>query len=324
MVRWGYLACALSLLACGDDDRAAIEDNATGDGDAGEHADAGRDAGDGTCDGCDDDMSIHLHHVHLNVSDRARSMAFYKEHFGATEVSDDADALRAQTVLLRFDEVDPAPKSGLPTTLQHVGFGSSDPVAWFDTAAAAGVEADTRGHTLFNTDDKPTVAGPGSLLEASLGIPVPACFPVADELAYIYVLGPDLERIELWSGVDGRINHVHFTTADPAATLAWYGALLDLDADTGSFFLDDILFFFEADGEAADYGVTDDHVLDHLALSVTDLSAWRARVEALELEVVAGPKETHGFDHFFVRGPDGVLIELLEAAPVPGLCPDPD
>jgi hypothetical protein len=31
--------------------------------------------------------------------------------------------------------------------------------------------------------------------------------------------------------------------------------------------------------------------------------------------------EVHGFKSFFVRGPDGMLIELVQAAPLADLCP---
>jgi catechol 2,3-dioxygenase-like lactoylglutathione lyase family enzyme len=232
-------------------------------------------------------------------------------------------ALRTPPALLLLDEVGGAASSALPTALQHVGFGSSDPIAWFGAAEQAGVEPDTRGHTAFSTDATPTIAGPGSLFTAAIGVEPPGCFPIADEIAYVYVLGPDDERIELWSGSDGRINHVHFTSPDLPATLAWYRSFLDLEiAEAGAFFVDDILFYFEQIGDAADYAPTDEHVLGHIAFSVTDLTAWRARAGAQSVEVVSEPSTVHGFESFFVRGPDGVLIELVQAAPSPALCPD--
>jgi len=213
-----------------------------------------------------------------------------------------------------------AASSALPTALQHVGWGASDPFEWYRDAHENGVEPDTRGHTLFQTDDEPTAAGTGQMFEQLIGTDPQGCFSVQDEIAYMYVLGPDEERIELWSGQDGHVNHLHFTTTDVAGTLDWYRQFLDTDTRMGAFFLDGLLFFFEADGEASSYEPTESHVLGHLAFSVTDLSAWRERVDSLSIDVVAEPAEVHGFESFFVRGPDNVLIELVPAAPLPMLC----
>ena len=205
------------------------------------------------CSGCPDeledrgDMGVHLHHVHLNVADRARSMGFYERFFGAQRVrlNGATDALRVAPTLLMFEETS-GPINRLPTALQHVGFGSTDTVAWFEAAQAAGVEADTRGHTAFNTHAAPTVGAPGSGALIRLLAEPPECFPIPDVATYVYVLGPDGERIEVWSGVDDRVNHVHFTTADLAATAAWYQRFLGLPervpVGTYAFFLDAILF----------------------------------------------------------------------------------
>lgn len=90
-----------------------------------------------------------------------------------------------------------------------------------------------------------------------------------------------------------------------------------------AFYLDDILSFYEPIGSAADYAPTDDHVLGHIALSVSSLEPWRERARTQGIEVVAGPAKNAGFNSFFVRGPDGLLIELVEAAPSSELCPTP-
>jgi catechol 2,3-dioxygenase-like lactoylglutathione lyase family enzyme len=141
----------------------------------------------------------------------------------------------------------------------------------------------------------------------------------------MYVLGPDDERIEVWSGVDTRVNHVHFTTPDLAATAAWYKEFLGLAANPERtfylFFIDDTNFYFEPIGRRADYQPTDDHVLNHIAFSVTDLEAWLTRAVDQQIEVVAQPAEVNGFKSFFVRGPDGLLMELVQAAPNEELCP---
>lgn len=276
------------------------------------------------------DMTIHLHHVHLRVADRSRSGSFYEGHLGAQRVTLNAtdDAWHAPPILLLLDETPIAPASSLPAALQHIGWGSADPAAWYEAAHAAGVAPDTRGNTLFNTNETPTIGEPGSGASTFelLGAQPPACFPIPDAFSYIYVLGPDGERVEVWSGADLRVNHLHFTTPDLAATLAWYQRFLNLPAAAGgllysALFLDDILLFFEPIGQAADYGPSEEHVLSHVAFSVTDLEAWRARASEQAVEIVTPPAPSYGFDSFFVRGPDGVLVELVQAAASAELCP---
>lgn len=288
------------------------------------------------CSGCSSerlttmDMTLHLHHVHMNVASRERSQTFYETHLAAERITLNgvSDALHAAPVLLLADETTEPIRSALPTAFQHIGWGSSDPAAWYAQAHSAGVSPDTRGHTLFNTDDMPTVGGPGSGATnfTLLGVQPPACYPVPDVFSYMYVLGPDLERIEVWSGIDMRVNHLHFTTPDLAATVGWYRRFLGLPMEGepalfSAFFVDDILFFFEADGSAADYHPSDGHVMSHVAFSVTDLDAWLARAASMDVEVVAPPAETNGFTSAFVRGPDGLLIELVRAEPLQEFCP---
>jgi catechol 2,3-dioxygenase-like lactoylglutathione lyase family enzyme len=285
------------------------------------------------CSGCDSeqrdatDMSIHLHHVHLNVRSRAASFAFYEKFFKAERVllNGTTEALHVAPTLLLLDEQATAPDGNLPSALQHMGWGSEDTAAWYAQAASEGVQPDTRGFTLFGTSETPTVSEPGSgALLSLLGEP-PACFPAPDAFAFMYVFGPDQERIEVWSGVDGRVNHLHFTTPDLAATSAWYQTLLGLPSMTPlfsyQFYLDDILFFYEPIGVAADYAPTDTHTLGHLAFAVSDLNAWRTRVAQQGVEIVAEPAAAHGFQSFFVRGPDGLLLELVQAAKNSELCP---
>ncbi|HKP57329.1 MAG TPA: VOC family protein [Polyangiales bacterium] len=274
-------------------------------------------------------MTIHLHHVHLNVADRERSFRFYEKFFAAKRVllNGVTEALQVTPTLLLLDERTTPPDSALPTALQHMGWGSVDPGAWYTAAHMEGVEPDTRGFSSFNTADTPTIGQPGSGAIIGLLPGIPACFPVPDAVSYMYVLGPDRERIEVWSGADRRVNHLHFTTPDLTATVNWYQRLFGRPITTPflsyGMFVDDIVLFWEPIGERADYGITDDHPLGHVAFAVSDLSAWRKRVVDQGIELVSEPAAAHGFKSFFVRGPDGVLIELVQATPFAELCPAP-
>jgi catechol 2,3-dioxygenase-like lactoylglutathione lyase family enzyme len=292
------------------------------------------------CSGCSQesfdlmDMSIHLHHVHLKVHDREQTLAFYEQHLKLQRVwlNDTTLALHAPPTLLLLQVSPEAPSSKLPSALQHVGFGSTDTAAWYDEAHAHDVAPDTRGNTMFNTNDTPTVQGPGSgsstsALLSLFGVAPPTCLPVVDPFAYMYVLGPDEERIEVCSGVDGRINHVHITTADLVETSRWYQRFVGKPDDISptsmwALYLDDVMLYIEPIGAAGDYAPTDDHVLNHIAFSVANLDAWRQRMQELNVEIVAEPAMTEGFQSFFVRGPDGMLLELVQAHRNAELCTD--
>jgi catechol 2,3-dioxygenase-like lactoylglutathione lyase family enzyme len=270
-------------------------------------------------------MSVHLHHIHMNVAGRDATAEFYETFFSAKRVrlNNAIEALYAAPALLLLEERAQAPVSTLPTALQHVGWGSADVSAWYEMARAGGVLPDTRGLTLFGTPEAPMPGEPGQgpqWLAAA-----PACFPKPDAISYIYMRGPDDERIEVWSGADKRLNHVHFTTSNLMKTARWYQTFLGLAAVPDStlsyhVFIDDISFFFESQGTAEDYAATDDHVLGHIAFSVSDLDVWLERATEQSIEIVSQPAEVAGFKSFFVRGPDGMLIELVAAAPLPDLC----
>jgi catechol 2,3-dioxygenase-like lactoylglutathione lyase family enzyme len=59
--------------------------------------------------------------------------------------------------------------------------------------------------------------------------------------------------------------------------------------------------------------------LDHIAFSFRDLPAAFARIRKMGVEVVQPMKRDadYGFRHFFVRAPNGILVELVEARPWP-------
>jgi catechol 2,3-dioxygenase-like lactoylglutathione lyase family enzyme len=241
------------------------------------------------------------------------------------------EALHVAPMLLLIDEVKQPPIGTLPTALQHIGWGSTDTGGWYEKAHAQGVAPDTRGNTLFNTNETPTIGLPGSgnLIATLVGNDaVPACLPQVDPFAYMYVLGPDQERVEICSGADARVNHLHFTTADISVVTNWYRMYLGLTDNVAAgltyfiFYLDDVLFFFEPIGSRADYKPTDDHVLGHVAFSVSDLEPWLKRARDMRLEILAEPAEVHGFKSFFLRAPDGMRVEIVQAAASKELCAD--
>jgi catechol 2,3-dioxygenase-like lactoylglutathione lyase family enzyme len=65
--------------------------------------------------------------------------------------------------------------------------------------------------------------------------------------------------------------------------------------------------------------VTDNTHLDHIAFSFRDLNAAHRRIRKLGVGTVKPMSldKEYGFRHFFVRAPNGILVELVEARPWP-------
>jgi catechol 2,3-dioxygenase-like lactoylglutathione lyase family enzyme len=78
-----------------------------------------------------------------------------------------------------------------------------------------------------------------------------------------------------------------------------------------------VQIFFASAPTIREFVPTDDRPLGHIAFSVGKLDAMFARTEQLGIGVVTPPERTtHGFRSFFVRGPDRVLLEFVEAGPI--------
>jgi catechol 2,3-dioxygenase-like lactoylglutathione lyase family enzyme len=121
--------------------------------------------------------------------------------------------------------------------------------------------------------------------------------------------------------------------AQTEATARWFHTLIHFDKEITSgpignknLTLDGVAFTIfpigarftprENDGTLRN---TDGSHLDHVAFSFRDIDAAYRRIRKLNVEMVkplAADKD-YGFKHFFVRAPNGVLVEILEARPWP-------
>ena len=286
-------------------------------------AEAGSDAV-AVCSGCPSDvrpasdMVLRVHHVHLNVKDAPTTIAFYEKFFAARKVrlNGKADALWADPLLLLLQEGDFDFSDTLQYGFEHIGMGVKDPTAWFEMAAMEGIMADPRNGAPESPVSFPIT--PGS---------VPFFDPGVDTFSYIYVRGPNSERVETWSGL-ARFRHTHFMTPDIDTTVAWYQQLLGVKpmlamADPGSvlstngFSLDDVQLNFLSPATPEDYVKADDQPVGHIAFSVPDLDAMFEHAKSIGATIVSEPADTPlGFRSFFVRAPQEVLLEFVAAGKV--------
>jgi catechol 2,3-dioxygenase-like lactoylglutathione lyase family enzyme len=249
----------------------------------------------------------HFHHVHLNVSDIAKTAAFYEHVFGAVPVQygGRAPALMAERSFIFLNQAKTQIASQLQTGVIHIGWSGVDGPSEFAWWQKEGIE--------FYTPLTKFLTG-----------------------HFMYLYGPDREVIEIWTVEQHhRFNHVHMLSPDPKATAEWFASVTNAESpaeagtglpgywkiDFGDVALDILpdAPAFKPKERTAAIQPTEGAGIDHIAFSFRDLDAAYARVKAqgvpIEKEIAADP--TYGVRSFFVRAPNRVLVELAEARPLP-------
>jgi len=250
---------------------------------------------------------VHFHHVHLNVSDIEATTTFYGKIFGTLPVSyaNKTPALLTEHYFLFLNQAPKPIKSQLLTGIIHVGWSGIDGQSEYAWWQKQGIE--------FRTP----------LSKVGTG-------------EFMYFWGPDREVIEIWTNErHHRFNHVHLLASSPERSARWFAEIIaDPSAlevgnpDFGNFnvHIDSITLHVFPDiprytprEREGTMQVTDGSTIDHIAFAVRDLRVAFSRLKKLGIDVVKPIAASHelGFRHFFVRSPDGVLVEFVEAKPFP-------
>ena len=74
----------------------------------------------------------------------------------------------------------------------------------------------------------------------------------------------------------------------------------------------DVSLFWYMNQTGTPAGPTRGHLIDHYALSVTDLDAWLAKLKAENVTVLEQPYPIGGVRAFMIEGPSKEAIELVE------------
>jgi catechol 2,3-dioxygenase-like lactoylglutathione lyase family enzyme len=257
-----------------------------------------------------------FHHVHLNVVDPDRSIAYYEKFFGASSVEyrGAQKALFTEKSFLLLNVVREVPQDNFGTTFWHIGW--------------AGVD----GHSEFGWRERE-------------GIPVQTPLTPLGQNFYMYFWGPDRELVEVYTGSrNHRFEHVHLLASDIDETLDWFQRHLGLEPVRQTSFYRDTrmrlntirvdnvnVIIFEVPvpfdetvdilprGATRDFAVTDGRAMDHVAFSYRDIGPVFERISGEGAEIVKpiARDEATGHSSFFVRGPDGLLVEIVEDRPIP-------
>lgn len=266
-----------------------------------------------------------FHHVHLNVTDPAKTLQFYSKNLGAVEVNyrGKSKALFSESSFFLLNKVDEAPEWRPHTALSHIGWATTDGPATFAWLKKQNVEFETEIASLGNNQG-------------------------------MYFYGPDKELIEVWTGNrNHRFEHLHFWATDAAVTGAWFNDHLGVPGRVGPKpTLKDYeniaslrmgflqcgnvnLIIFERpdfdsrwwpggsykkeDGPGEEFAPTKDTTIDHLAFSYRDIKPVYDRMKAAGVEIVHDIKvsEQYGHTSFFAMAPDNLLVEIVQEKPIP-------
>ena len=261
--------------------------------------------------------SAHFHHVHLNVTDPRETLRFYQFMFGAIQMRfrGAADALFTERSFILFNEVGEPPPSELASGIWHIGWGSVDVPNEYRWWKDQGMKVHTPIYPL----------GRGFVS---------------------YWNGPDHEVIELNTQGHHRFSHVHFMAADVNETARWYTENLGLrgrppvprPADMSKvrawstgFRCDNVSFIVYGQPNyeprppwwrwdpLTEFQPQQGRVIDHIAFSYRKIEPAFERMQQSGVEIVRPIErdERYNMRSFYVMAPDKVLIEIVEAKPIP-------
>ena len=261
-------------------------------------------------------VPAHFHHIHVNSTDPAKTQQFYEKTFGAQPVKykNTTDALFTSRGFILINKVDRTPRDLETTSIRHIGW--------------AGVD------------------GPNEYARLKAqGLPFHTPLTPLGQNWFFYIFGPDREIAEVFTGDQNHLfNHVHFSVDSVSATAQWYERILGMTFPEGakgprptdpnarwgsSARLDGVSFVliykdhYYADSEprltvGRQLQTTQGSPVDHVAFSYTNIAPEFERMKAAGVPIVQPIADRpDGVKSFFVTGPDAVLLEIVEAPPIP-------
>ena len=227
-------------------------------------------------------------HIHLNVPDQAKGVAWYQQHFGGTPMSEAPDRLMfgdTRLIFLRNDKGQPSTGSAI----DHIGFSVADLDAKMKEFEAAGVK----------------IANPVR--------------DVAGLFKLAFIEDPWGTRIEVVQDPEKLgLHHVHLRGPDPAAILGWYKQ--KFGGDTGK--LKDRIDGLRYTGvwllvQRGDAVPSEGHAIDHIGWRTPNLAEKALQLKAQNVKFTSEPRPlklaSGAIVNFaYLEGPEGAKIELVQ------------
>jgi catechol 2,3-dioxygenase-like lactoylglutathione lyase family enzyme len=251
-----------------------------------------------------------FHHVHMNSADPAKAIDFYTRTFEVTRKTAVAgfDAVQSENIHLLFNKVNKPPASSLDSAIWHFGWGST------------AMESDYQKHIANGV----SFATPMSRLGSGL--------------LFAYMKAPDGALVEINSANTRAFIHVHLYSDAPLCAADWYVKHLGassraqrptpcevpfaapseplgvIRSPAATVRFGDISLIIYPRQRPGAFVSPRHHVVDHIALSVGNLSATLSQLRQAGVKILQEPYSfgKSNMRAAMIEGPDAIAIELLE------------
>ena len=276
---------------------------------------------------------VHFHHVHLNVVNPKVSSDFYRDIFGAVPVrfNNRSDAVFTERSFFLFTRV-PQPASwDLNTGIWHLGWGGVDGPREYNTLTGKGVQFQTPVSPLGNYHYMYAFGPDKEVLEVWTGyqnhryghVHLMSPDPVGTVRWYANTFGIGIKPQTLPPGTAAPAPGAPPFLPEPGPTSAGSGALEAIDNVNFVVFRQPTTTpvppLWAGNAPVNTIQPTKGRAVDHIAFSYRRIQPVFDQMKKAGLTIVEPItlKPEFGFKSFFVLGPDQVLIEIVEAKPIP-------
>jgi catechol 2,3-dioxygenase-like lactoylglutathione lyase family enzyme len=309
-----------------------------------------------------------FHHLHLNSTDPEAAIDFYVKHFPSSSRTTfgGQPALKIGKGYILFNKVDAPPLLEPQTAIWHFGFQVTDVRADMARFKAEGVKllplivSPEGGEVFISSDSWPGAGGTLGRTREQIAEAKAQNIKPAGGAGFAYLQAPDGAIVEYLGNVAAeRFNHVHMYQEDPVCAQLWYvknlggkGRATDkseanckvakaepswpalekegtIRGPSGGVTFDDISLQWYPPPGKDPLVSTRGHLADHIALSVTNLNVWVAKLRSAGVKflgepqplgngnsiVIDGMPTLHtvgGLRAVMLEGPSHEMIELVE------------
>ena len=242
-------------------------------------------------------IAADYHHVHILAPSPSEAVGWYSEHLDCEPLADRGDAVRCDGIEIVFI-AQPTLGGTQGTGVNHIAFSFRNLPAKMEQLEAVGVRGS--GVRLQRFED-------GALYRDLAGL-----------YRHGFIFDPWGTRIELVEDRDHLgFHHVHLSSADPDATLAWYqnvfgGELTELKGQVDGLLFDGVWLLVEQHVTGAP-APTEGRTLDHLGFVVPDLAEasaeWDSQGITLQNDSAVSP---NGAQRAYLTAPDDVRVAVVE------------
>ena len=240
------------------------------------------------------------HHVHITASNATEAVRWYSRYLDCEPLADRDDGVECAGAQVVFD-AQPSLGSSQRTGIDHIGFSYADVESKMADLEAVGVGG--AGVRLQRFED-------GSTLRENPGW-----------FKYGFIFDPWGTRIELLEDAEAvGFHHIHLSSSEPAATLAWYqetlgGETAQLRDQVEGLRLGDVWLLAMVHDEGVPASTTG-RAIDHIAFTMDDLDTAASTLRDAGVVMLESPVVPEGgrtaAKRAFVAGPDNVSLALVE------------